>query len=113
MGGITSTFNLTTGNGLGGAGSVASPLALAAPSANSVGSIIYGVITVSSGGTYNAGNTFSAGSGTNQVRAFTQTLGGSSYSTSNTLSGTWMYLGCNFTWPGATQDMGAAFCRVS
>lgn len=112
-GGVTS---IETGNGLsGGTITTTGTLTVACPSFNSVGSYVFGVMTVGSSTTITAGDNFSAGSGTNQVRSLTISLGNVSGNSakSNNLSGTWKYLGATFTWSGCPADFGALFCRVS
>lgn len=131
MGGITSTFNLTVGAGLSGAGSVASPLtntgvlsagnglngtnpiALAAPPFNTVGSVVSGMIQINIGSSVSGGTDYSAGAGNLQVRSgSSQTAGGSN--ATNNLSGTWRYMGNSYSNAGCSVIFNTAnFYRVA
>jgi len=99
--------SVATGNGLSG-GTITSTgtLIIAAPSFNSIGSYVYGVIALT--GTVTAGSNYSAGAGTNQVQVQGPSGG------SNALSGTWKWMGATVTWTcGGTLNVNGLICRVS
>jgi hypothetical protein len=109
--------SIATGNGLSG-GTITSTgtLTIAAPSAGSVGSYVYGAFVVPNGcisRTFTNGSDYSAGTAWNQVRN-TLTIGGAP-TTTNSLSGTWRWLGPTYTLTttcGNTTIQGL-FVRVS
>ena len=89
MGGITSASSVTTGNGLSGSGTVASPVIVAAPGYNTVGSYITRYCAPNGSSAITSGSTYSAGAGTFQVQAYEVWKG----QTNNNLSGTWRWMG--------------------
>lgn len=112
--------SIATGNGLsGGTITTTGTLAIAAPSANSVGSYCFGqILNVLSGtATYNFGNTYAAGAAVGQVSACTiiQIICGSfSPRPSNSLSGTWRYLGANTgSLNNSNLNVNSVFVRVA
>ena len=135
MGGITSSFNLSVGSGLSGAGTVASPLTnagvtsvatgnglsggtitstgtlvVAAPSAGSVGSYINGTrfMNPSTSLTTTFGTDYAAGSSVGQVR-LTTTGGGNGPVTVDVLGKTGQISG-TWRWMGATTTVNINGC---
>lgn len=108
MGGITSASSVTTGNGLSGSGTVASPVIVAAPTAGSVGSYVSAYSTPSSGGNTNVAYNSNYSAGSNQYQIQTASTcyvvcpAGLTTVITNNLSGTWKWLGAtvnqNFTY---------------
>lgn len=97
--------SIATGNGLqGGTITTSGTLSIAAPAFNTVGSSCQGGIKVGSSATFSAtgGDTFSPGTGNGQLQAVTFVIGGNNLS-SNTLSGSWRYM-------GATGSAGQPAC---
>lgn len=103
--GSSGVTSVATGNGLSG-GTITSTgtLVVACPSFNSVGS--YAAVVGSFSGGPSGGSNYSAGAGTDQLRACANFLSGSS---SNSLSGTWKWMGGNTD----GGDRAAIACRVS
>lgn len=108
--------SVATGNGLSG-GTITSSgtLTIACPSANSIGSYCY----VKFGGTNNGyptlGNNYSAGTGGNQItQAFGFDGGGGfgGYTSGQSLSGTWKWMGQTNV-NSISQDSYAIACRVA
>lgn len=110
--------SVATGNGLqGGTITSTGTLSVACPTHNTVGSYVLGQLYHASGTiTYTFGNNYAAGSGTDQVQASSIARPGSCSSlnnyVSNSLSGTWKYMGANF---GSSTDYAtiSVFCRVA
>lgn len=118
IGGGTVT-SVATGNGLSG-GTITSTgtLAIACPGFNTVGSYCFGGSYFNQ--TYSGGNTFPAGTGTNEVQPMfmavtdsnTARLISASTVSANQLSGTWRLMSC-IAIAGIGTDSAALFCRVS
>lgn len=104
--------SVATGNGLsGGTITTSGTLTVACPSFNSVGSYAF-VWKGAFGGNINTtgGTNYSAGSGQNQFRSFIMVPNASDSSTSLNLSGTWKWMGGDWT---NTSDVVGIACRVS
>jgi len=106
--------SVATGNGLsGGTITTTGTLTVACPSFNSVGSYVWGAVQITSGSlAVNGGNTYSAGSGNGQVLA---SHGTNTSILTNSLSGTWRFMGGNYTYTYCSSNLYAfgIFCRVS
>ena len=123
--GTGTVTSVATGNGLSG-GTITSTgtLVIAAPTQNTVGAYAYGIILNMTGAgiALTNGNNYSAGAGSGQVQALaTSGWVGSTGMTrvySNSLSGTWKYLGPTATIPAQDTCLGygqlaGLFVRVS
>lgn len=113
MGGITSAASVTTGNGLSGAGTVASPLTVAAPSFNSIGSYVWAKIQNNSSSTITSGNNYSPGTGDLQIMSSVVWSSGGIYTAVNNLSGTWRYMGATVTPSACVNQVAGIFVRVA
>lgn len=104
--------SVATGNGLSG-GTITSTgtLVVACPSFNSVGSYVFSAIQGTAFSPV-AGNTYSAGSGYNQVTSALCEAGGPLVSANDNLSGTWRWMAAPSNNGGSNQYFGVA-CRVS
>jgi len=114
-GGGGTVTSVATGNGLtGGTITTSGTLSIAAPSFNTVGSYVFGLI-FPNGGSLTSGTGYAAGLGVNQVHApglgYDPGTGSLPVITSpNNLSGTWRYMGGTVS--GANYSL-ANFVRVS
>jgi hypothetical protein len=113
-----SVTSIATGNGLSG-GTITSSgtLVVACPSFNTVGSYCFGGSYFNQ--SYSGGNTFSAGTGTNEVQPFFVADDGSNARLKSAsslsltqLSGTWRLMSC-IGLSGIGTDSASLFCRVS
>jgi hypothetical protein len=93
--GISVPPSVTTGNGLSGTGTVASPIVDAAPALNSIGS--YAMVYFTGGSTVTYGNSYACGTspGQLQLAAFYDVGGGilAITTASGVITGTWKWLG--------------------
>lgn len=105
--------SVATGNGLsGGTITTSGTLTIACPSFNSVGSYCFVRINYGAGGVNaTSGNTYSAGTGGNQMMSRTMNETSSDGNATNNLSGTWRWM--SSTWTGVGSDVVGIACRVS
>jgi hypothetical protein len=126
MGGITGSSSVSVGAGLSGNGTPASPLtnsgvlsagnglsgtnpiAVAAPTFNTVGSNVNGTMTIYPS-SISSGQNFAAGAAFNQVQSSYSNAAG----LTNNLSGTWKWLGAPVASGPCGTVVAGVFCRVA